>query len=175
MSEQIRCNNCGYTDDLQELTCSECGIGRFELLRWTKGGEVSEYYEHNTHGADCWCNPKIEVMENGNKVIIHNDIKPEEAREVESILLAIASEGNTASLLKAIRKIRKMSISDVAKISGVNRNTIGSIENGDTIMTARLETLCAIARALKCDLRIELVPYENFTQEVEHKMMEVVR
>ena len=108
MSEQIRCNNCGYTDDLQELTCSECGIGRFELLRWTKGGGVSEYYEHNTHGADCWCNPKIEVMENGNKVIIHNDIKPEEAREVESILLAIASEGNTASLLKAIRKIRKI-------------------------------------------------------------------
>jgi len=129
---------------------------------------MSEYYEHNTHGVDCWCNPKIEVMENGNKVIIHNDIKPEEAREVESILLAIASESNTASLLKAIRKIRKMSISDVAKISGVNRNTIGSIENGDTIMKARLDTLCAIARALKCDLRIELVPYENFTQESEN-------
>jgi len=114
-------------------------------------------------------------MENGNKVIIHNDIKPAEAREVESILLAIASESSTASLLKAIRKIRKMSISDVAKISGVNRNTIGSIENGDTIMTARLETLCSIARALKCDLRIELVPYENFTQKVDHKMSEVVR
>lgn len=136
---------------------------------------MKEYHEHNTHGTTCWCNPKIEVMENGNKVIIHNDIKPEEAREVESIILAIASESSTASLLKAVRKIRKMSISDVAKISGVNRNTIGSIENGDTIMTARLETLCAIARALKCDLRIELVPYENFTREVEHKMIEVVR
>ena len=131
--------------------------------------------EHNTMGEDCWCNPRVEVMENGNKVIIHNDIKPEEAREVESILLAIASESNTASLLKAIRKIRKMSISDVAKISGVNRNTIGSIENGDTIMTARLETLCAIARALKCDLRIELRPYEMFTQEGGSELQEIRR
>ena len=129
---------------------------------------MSEYYEHNTHGVDCWCNPKIEVMENGNKVIIHNDIKPEEAREMEDILLAIASENNTASLIKAIRKIRKLSQSEVSEISGVNRNTVRSIENGDTIMTARLETLCAIARALKCDLRIELVPYEKFTQEVKH-------
>ena len=131
------------------------------------GCEVSEYYEHNTHGVDCWCNPKIEVMENGNKVIIHNDIKPEEAREMGDILLAIASENNTASLIKAIRKIRKLSMSDVSEISGVNRNTIGSIESGDTIMTARLETLCAIARALKCDLRIELVPYEKFTKTMD--------
>ena len=123
-------------------------------------------YEHNTHGAYCWCNPKIEVMENGNKVIIHNDIKPEDAKEVENILLAVASESSTASLFKAIRKIRKLSMSDVSEISGVNRNTIGSIENGNTIMTARLKTLCAISRALKCDLRIELVPYEKFTQEV---------
>ena len=129
---------------------------------------MKEYHEHNTHGTTCWCNPKIEVMENGNKVIIHNDIKPEEAREMGDILLAIASENNTASLIKAIRKIRKLSMSDVSEISGVNRNTIGSIENGDTIMTARLETLCAIARALRCDLRIELVPYEKFTQEVKH-------
>ena len=126
---------------------------------------MSEYYEHNTHGVDCWCNPKIEVMENGNKVIIHNnDIKPKEAREMDNILLAIASENSTASLIKAIRKIRDLSLSEVSEISGVNRNTVRSIENGDTIMTARLETLCAIARALKCDLRIELVPYEKFTQ-----------
>jgi DNA-binding XRE family transcriptional regulator len=139
-----------------------------ELKRSIMEDEMSEYYEHNTHGAYCWCNPKIEVMENGNKVIIHNDIKPEEATEMGNILLAIASENSTASLFKAIRKIRKLSMSDVSEISGVNRNTIGSIENGNTIMTARLKTLCAISRALKCDLRIELVPYEKFTQEVKH-------
>ena len=98
----------------------------------------------------------------------NNDIKPKEAREMGDILLAIASENSTASLIKAIRKIRNLSLSEVSEISGVNRNTVRSIENGDTIMTARLETLCAIARALKCDLRIELVPYEKFTQEVKH-------
>ena len=126
---------------------------------------MSEYYEHNTHGVDCWCNPKIEVMENGNKVIIHNnDIKPKEAREMDNILLAIASETNTASLLKAVRKSRKMSVLEVSEKSGVNRNTIREIEKGNAINKARLNTLCSIAKALKCDLRIELKPYEMFTE-----------
>lgn len=35
--------------------------------------------EHNTNSEWCWCHPKIDVMENGNKVIIHNDITPKEA------------------------------------------------------------------------------------------------
>lgn len=77
----------------------------------------------------------------------------------------IASETNTASLLKAVRKSRKMSILEVSEKSGVNRNTIREIENGNAINKARLNTLCSIAKALKCDLRIELKPYEMFTQE----------
>ena len=36
--------------------------------------------EHNTMGEDCWCNPKIEVMENGNKVIIHITVPENDAR-----------------------------------------------------------------------------------------------
>lgn len=56
--------------------------------------------EHNTMGEDCWCNPRVEVMQNGNKVIIHNDIEPQEAKEMSNILLAIASETNTASLFQ---------------------------------------------------------------------------
>ena len=120
--------------------------------------------EHNTKSECCWRNPKIEVMDNGNKVIIHNDLMPKEAKEMSDILLAIASERSTADLLKAVRKIRKMSLSDVAETSGVNRNTVGAIERGDAINAARLETLCSIARALRCDLRIELVPYEKFTR-----------
>ena len=75
------------------------------------------------------------------------------------------NETNTASLLKAVRKSRKMSILEVSEKSGVNRNTIREIENGNAINKARLNTLCSIAKALKCDLRIELKPYEMFTQE----------
>lgn len=82
------------------------------------------------------------------------------------ILIATAEAQSAASLLKAVRKIRGMTILQVAEMSGVNRNTIGEIENGNAINAARLNTLCSIARALKCDLRIELVPYEKFTQTV---------
>jgi hypothetical protein len=28
--------------------------------------------EHNTDSPECWCNPTIQVMPNGNKLIIHN-------------------------------------------------------------------------------------------------------
>ena len=121
--------------------------------------------EDNTMGEVCCCNPRVKVMQNGNKVIIHNDIEPQEAKEMSNILLAIASETNTASLLKAVRKSRKMSILEVSEKSGVNRNTIREIENGNAINKARLNTLCSIAKALKCELRIELKPYEMFTQE----------
>ena len=76
------------------LDAGVCGVPgcNSDCDNQTMEDEMSEYYEHNTHGAYCWCNPKIEVMENGNKVIIHNDIKPEEATEMGNILLAIASE-----------------------------------------------------------------------------------
>jgi hypothetical protein len=45
---------------------------------------VEPYLDHNTDTADCWCHPIIETMENGNKVVIHNNfITPEEARAQE--------------------------------------------------------------------------------------------
>jgi ribosomal protein L37E len=43
MSEQYRCNNCGYVFDMSEMMCSECGNGRLKLLRWTKGGDGSHW------------------------------------------------------------------------------------------------------------------------------------
>jgi len=85
--------------------------------------------------------------------------------ELKNITLAIETSNSTASLLRAIRKIRKVSILEVSNKTGINRNTIGRIESGDSINSARLETLCSIARALKCDLRIELRPYELFTDK----------
>ena len=38
---------------------------------------------HNTMGEKCWCDPEIEVMENGSKIIIHQD--REESMQVEDI------------------------------------------------------------------------------------------
>ena len=121
--------------------------------------------EHNTNSESCWCSPKIETMDNGNKVIIHNDITPEGARTMSDILLAQASSDSVCELLKSIRKIRKMTILEVAEKSGINRNTIGNIESGNAINQASLATLSKIAHAINCDLRIELIPFEKFTKE----------
>jgi len=121
--------------------------------------------EHNTNSESCWCGPKIETMDNGNKVIIHNDITPEVAKAMSDIMLAQCSSDSVAQLLKAVRKIRKMTILDVSEKSGINRNTIGQIENGNAINQARLETLSKIAHAIGCDLRIELIPFEKITKK----------
>ena len=43
MSEQYRCKTCGYTFDMKDVMCSECGIGYFERLHWTKGGDGSHW------------------------------------------------------------------------------------------------------------------------------------
>ncbi len=85
-----------------------------KITKW-KGAEMD--CEHNTHGECCWCNPTIEVMPNGNKVIIHNNnISPEEAAMTREIL---ASSDSTAELLREVRKARKITILEIAK---KNRN-----------------------------------------------------
>jgi len=119
--------------------------------------------EHYTRGECCWCNPTIEVMPNGNKVIIHNDISPEEAIMTRDILLAVASSDSTAELLREVRKSRKITILEIAKKTGINRNTISGILSGNLINNARLSTISKISHALKCDLRIELKPFESIT------------
>ena len=43
MSEQYRCNKCGYILEMKDVMCSECGTGYFEHLRWTKGGDGSHW------------------------------------------------------------------------------------------------------------------------------------
>lgn len=40
--------------------------------------------DHNTSTPDCWCNPTVETMENGAKVIIHKNVTPEAARSASS-------------------------------------------------------------------------------------------
>ena len=43
MSEQYRCNKCGYILKMKYVMCSECGTGYFEHLRWAKGGDGSHW------------------------------------------------------------------------------------------------------------------------------------
>lgn len=43
MSEQYRCKSCGYVFDMKDMMCSECGVGYFERLHWTKGGDGSHW------------------------------------------------------------------------------------------------------------------------------------
>jgi len=43
MSEQYKCNKCGYVFDMSDMMCSECGDGFLEPLRWTKGGDGSHW------------------------------------------------------------------------------------------------------------------------------------
>lgn len=48
---------------------------------WTTRDGQTKTYElpavhypiHNTDSEECWCGPVVEVMENGTKVIIHNE------------------------------------------------------------------------------------------------------
>ncbi len=124
-------------------------------------------HEHNTNGPDCWCCPQIITEENGNKVVIHNDIdyRPDAKKEHDDVLLAIESSSNTADLFRRIRKARCLTIQDVSAISCINRNTIGGIERGDMINGATLTTLAKIAHALMCDLKISLKPFEEFTKK----------
>ena len=34
---------------------------------------INKYPEHDTNSENCWCEPEIIVMENGNKVIVHQE------------------------------------------------------------------------------------------------------
>lgn len=119
--------------------------------------------EHNTQNECCWCNPKIEVMENGNKVVIHNDTTPEKVRELDNIILAISTADSFAELLREVAKVRGKSIKSLSVVTGLSRNTISAILSGAAINKAKLSTLSKIAHSLSCDLRMELKPFEHIT------------
>ena len=49
----------------------------FEPMAFTEPFNVKQF-QHNkrtcsTDSEECWCNPKIEVYPNGNKLVIHNE------------------------------------------------------------------------------------------------------
>lgn len=53
MSEQYRCKECGYVLDISDMMCSECGVGYFEHLRWTEGGDGSHWDGCDEAHWDC--------------------------------------------------------------------------------------------------------------------------
>jgi transcriptional regulator with XRE-family HTH domain len=59
------------------------------------------------------------------------------------------------------RRARGLTIVELAEKSGINRNTISAIESGEGILSARLDTLLALANALQNWLNTGLAPYEN--------------
>lgn len=59
------------------------------------------------------------------------------------------------------RRVRGLTIVELAEKSGINRNTISAIESGEGILSARLDTLLALANALQNWLNTGLAPYEN--------------
>ena len=65
MSEQYRCNSCGYIFDMSEMMCSVCGNGRLKLLRWTKGGDGSHWEGCEKVHWDC----RIAQLENAVRIL----------------------------------------------------------------------------------------------------------
>jgi transcriptional regulator with XRE-family HTH domain len=59
------------------------------------------------------------------------------------------------------RRARGLTIIELAKRSGINRNTIAAIESGEGILSAKIDTLLALALALGYRLDTGLTPYEN--------------
>ncbi len=56
--------------------------------------------------------------------------------------------------LMVLRVRKGLSISEAAKIAGIHRNYAGAIERGEANVT--LSTLSAYARALGCELRVNM-------------------
>lgn len=117
---------------------------------------------HDTDSENCWCNPAIETMPNGNKVVIHN-----EETELDRVQLAIETAGSTAGILRGVRKARGLTILQVAAKTGLHRNYVSSIERGDKINSASLTAIAKIAHALGCVMQIQFYPFEKVTQEGE--------
>jgi len=104
-----------------------------------------------------------EFVSFSNGYWIFKIIEPAPAKELN---LMNASK-STAELLEEIRKFRKITISELAVRSGVNRNTVSGILSGRLINKARLSTLLDIAHALNCELRIEIKPFEQFDDQID--------
>ena len=59
------CGMC-YSEKLEK--CPHCGC---DDERWFYDIQKCRKCKHETT-ENCWCSPHVEVFENGNKVIIHN-------------------------------------------------------------------------------------------------------
>jgi transcriptional regulator with XRE-family HTH domain len=74
-------------------------------------------------------------------------------------------------LMRKRRKITKVLLAD---LSGINRNTIAGIEEGD-VLSATLGTLMTIAKALQCEVIVDLKPFEDFRDGTTARERAVVK
>ena len=72
----------GWTIPENESPTDEGYLVQYDdlYISWSPKKQFDEGYtemgytrEHITDGEDCWCEPTIRTMDNGNKVIIHNE------------------------------------------------------------------------------------------------------
>jgi hypothetical protein len=71
----------GETIDLHTDEGAYRHVGRFlrkhgaDSLTFSSLGRLSPFkkhgLEHDTNTESCWCEPEVRIMDNGNKVIIH--------------------------------------------------------------------------------------------------------
>jgi len=67
----------------------------------------------------------------------------------------------TGETLRARRKDIGLTILGMAEKTELHRNTIGPLESGDGLNDMKLSNINKIAKALECDLIIELRPFES--------------
>ncbi len=67
--------------------------------------------------------------------------------------------------IRFLRRSKKMTLLELSEKTGINRNTLGQIENGDAILTTSLNNLKSIAEALDCKVRVSIIGYA--TPEVD--------
>ena len=51
------------------------GNGNIETQIKNNHTKVLSYPDHNTDSEDCWCEPEIIKLDNGNTVVVHNDFQ----------------------------------------------------------------------------------------------------
>ena len=95
MSEQYRCNNCGYVFDMKDMMCSECGIGYLERLRWTKGGDGSHWEGCEEVHWDCRiAQLEAELARRDEKLEITDNLLKEATETIGAVIACCTYNSN---------------------------------------------------------------------------------
>ena len=146
----------------------ELSVQEVKLLQHALGShravaeEMMEYANDNE-----WATLKNNCINLSNRLSKFDQIGNESTDNdpiLQKVKIELETSNSTAETFRSVRRARGLSILEVADRSGINRNTIGQIENGNAINQATLSTLSSIAHAIECDLRIVFKPFEEFSE-----------